>query len=131
MLESFFFIELVLNFQQGFKNEEGIEIYDRKLIRKFYLNSTFCFDFLPILIDFLEFILEWFVDSSGNLKSLRLLRLISFLRLFKLVWGSRNRRIASAFSKDGEPNYYVLKFLHVFVFIIWILFLSYGITAIM
>ena len=58
MLESFFFIELVLNFQQGFKNEEGIEIYDRKLIRKFYLNSTFCFDFLPVLIDFLEFIGE-------------------------------------------------------------------------
>ena len=58
MLELFFLVELILNFQQGFKNEEGIEIYDRSQIRKFYLKSTFCLDFLPILIDFLEFVGE-------------------------------------------------------------------------
>ena len=125
-MELFFFIELILNFQQGFKNDDGIEIYDRKQIRSNYYRSTFCFDFLPLVSGISELIFELFMESPN----FRALRTLSFLRLLKLPFGSRNRRIASAFSKSGEPNEIVLKLLHVFVFIIWVLCLGFTTRAI-
>jgi len=129
-MELFFWIELILNFQQGFKNDDGIEIYDRKLIYKNYCKSTFCFDFLPLFVGTLGLLLEMVVNDTANLRVLRILRLLAFLRLLKLPFGSRNRRIASAFSKTDEPNPIVMRILHIFIFIIWVMCLGFGTRAI-
>lgn len=122
----FFLIEIILNFQQGFKDQNDIEIYDRRLIRKDYLKTIFCLDFFPFLCDTLELIFEYFIMNA----SMRAIRLVGLLRLLKLPYGKRNRRIASAFSKTKEPNQCVIKMLNVFVFIIWVLVLGFGTRAI-
>ena len=52
------------------------------------------------------------------------------MRLLKLPFASRNIRISSAFSKDGQPNELVRRFLYLYIFLIWIVFLGFGTKAI-
>lgn len=77
IIDIFFLIDIIFNFNTAFTNDDFIVIDDRKIISIEYLKSWFWIDLLSILP------FEQFVGSSGNINEV--VRLARIGRLYKLI----------------------------------------------
>ena len=83
VIDLFFLLDIFFNFHTSFSSR-GIEIVDKKEIRRHYLHTGFAFDLVansPFDLLFLIAAPDWMI---GNLSLVLLLRLLRLLRLFRL-----------------------------------------------
>jgi len=112
-ISSIFFVDIVVNFNTGFIDDEDRFVTSRKKIAEYYFRGWFWLDLITTLP------IEYAVGSSGgkassvgsiskSLKIVRIVRLLKLLRILKLInmmsqWGRAN---------SGDSNFQqLLKFL--------------------
>uniref|UniRef100_A0A8B9JBA2 Hyperpolarization activated cyclic nucleotide-gated potassium channel 2b n=1 Tax=Astyanax mexicanus TaxID=7994 RepID=A0A8B9JBA2_ASTMX len=105
--DTFFLMDLVLNFRTGIIIEESSDIIlDPKTIKKKYLKTWFIVDFVSsIPVDYIFLIVEKGIDSEvyKTARALRIVRFTKILSLLRLLRLSRLIRYIHQWEEVGEP----------------------------
>jgi len=80
-MDSFFILDIFLSFNVAYR-ENNLLVKDRLKLFKNYLTGWFVLD---LIASFPYQIIQNFVQNSGNLKLLNMLRFIRIFRLFKIL----------------------------------------------
>lgn len=110
--DTFFLMDLVLNFRTGIVFEDNTEIIlDPKKIKQKYLKSWFVVDFVSsIPVDYIFLIVEKGIDSEvyKTARALRIVRFTKILSLLRLLRLSRLIRYIHQWEEVGHFSAFVL-----------------------
>mmetsp|Transcript_58003 Transcript_58003/g.184251 ORF Transcript_58003/g.184251 Transcript_58003/m.184251 type:complete len:838 (+) Transcript_58003:206-2719(+) len=96
LIDVYFYIDVILNFFTGFEADDGVLVFDLRLIRSHYMKSWFGVDVLACLpIDLLLRGLDGTIEcsfrgdcidsGSGGASAIRMLKVLRLARLIKLI----------------------------------------------
>ncbi|EGZ17304.1 hypothetical protein PHYSODRAFT_503276 [Phytophthora sojae] len=96
-----FVLDVVLSFCTTYVDDTGVEIVDRKEIRRHYLKTTFFVDIMATIP--FDFVVE--AVAAGNVfKSLRLIRTLKLIKLLRLMRLSKLLKMNSQWMAEFDIN---------------------------
>lgn len=108
--DTFFLLDLIVNFRTGIVVEDNAEIIlDPKVIKWKYLKSWFILDFVSsIPVDYIFLIIEKGFDSDVY-KTARALRIVRFTKILSLLRLLRLSRLIRYIHQWEEVKYFFIK----------------------
>ncbi|KAE9229041.1 hypothetical protein PF005_g1482 [Phytophthora fragariae] len=101
MSDVLFVLDVVLSFFTTYVDETGVEIVDRKEIRRHYLKTAFFVDIMATIP--FDFVIE--AVAAGNaFKSLRLIRTLKLIKLLRLMRLSKLLKMNSQWMAEFDIN---------------------------
>jgi hypothetical protein len=111
LIDSYFLLDICLNFITGYYDRAGTLVIDRKMIAKNYMKSWLVIDVLSILpFGYIELANKALNDengkSGGNIKAFKLLRIFRIGKMLKLA---RLKRILERYQEHIQSMVYTFK----------------------